>query len=85
MHEKAQLEFDTEGLLKGGFGTVQDVTARKKAEEQMAFQSKLLDAIEDSILASDVERRITYWGKGAASLLGWKPEEVVGRDAAKSA
>ncbi len=78
VREKAELEFDEQGTLKGGFGTVQDITEHKRAEEQMSFQSELLDAIEDSILATDVGGWITYWGKGAASLLGWQPEEVMG-------
>jgi PAS domain S-box-containing protein len=30
--EKAELEFDAKGELKGGFGTVQDITERKQAE-----------------------------------------------------
>jgi PAS domain S-box-containing protein len=81
VREKAELEFDSQGTLTGGFGTVQDITEQKKAEEQMAFQARLLDAIEDVILATDNKGRITYWGKGSARLLNWQPEEVIGRDA----
>ena len=82
VRERTELEFDKQGVLKGGFGTTQDITYRKKTEEKEAFQSKLLDSIEDSILATDAEGRITYWGKGTAGLLGWEPEEVIGREAA---
>jgi PAS domain S-box-containing protein len=32
VRERAELEFDSQGLLKGGFGTAQDITERKKAE-----------------------------------------------------
>jgi len=35
VREKAELEFDDAGILLGGFGTVQDITARKRAEEAM--------------------------------------------------
>lgn len=82
VREKAELEFDEEGMLQGGFGTAQDITEDKKATEQMAFQSKLMDTIEDAILATDAGGRITYWGKGTANLLGWQPEEVIGLNAA---
>ncbi len=34
VREKAELEFDSEGTLLGGFGTVQDVTERKQAEQE---------------------------------------------------
>ena len=82
VREKAELEFDLQGMLKGGFGTVQDITEDKKTEEQIAFQSELLNTIEDCILVADTGRRIAYWGRGAASLLGWQPEDVMRMDVA---
>jgi PAS domain S-box-containing protein len=81
VREKAELEFDKKGTLIAGFGTVQDITELKESEERMAFQAKLLDAIEDIILATDNKGRITYWGKGTANLLNWQPKEVMGQDA----
>jgi len=39
--EKAELEFDPEGRLLGGFGSVQDITERKQAEEKL--QRTLVD------------------------------------------
>ena len=35
VREKAELEFDSQGLLKGGFGTVQDITERKRIENEL--------------------------------------------------
>jgi PAS domain S-box-containing protein len=35
VRERAELEFDTEGTLLGGFGTTQDVTERKHTEEAL--------------------------------------------------
>ncbi|MEW5900288.1 MAG: MEDS domain-containing protein, partial [Acidobacteriota bacterium] len=40
VREKAELEFDTQGTLCGGFGTAQDITERKRAEE--AIQQRTL-------------------------------------------
>ena len=34
VHEQAELEFDPQGKLLGGFGTTQDITARKQLEEE---------------------------------------------------
>jgi PAS domain S-box-containing protein len=81
VREKAELEFDDKGELKGGFGTAQDITEHRQVEEKIASQARLLDSIEDSIIATDIKGRITYWGKGAADLLGWQPEEVLEQDA----
>jgi len=80
VRERAELDFDEQGMLKGGFGTTQDITDHKKVEEQLVYQARLLDTIEDCILAAGVDRRITYWGKGSTNLLGWQSEEVMGRD-----
>ena len=42
VREKAELEFDGEGLLLGGFGTVQDITERKLAEANRAMLTDTL-------------------------------------------
>ncbi|MCL5994892.1 MAG: PAS domain S-box protein [Chloroflexi bacterium] len=34
VRERAELEFDADGVLRGGFGTVQDITERKQAERE---------------------------------------------------
>ena len=35
VHEKAEMEFNGQGNVRGGFGTVQDITERKLAEEEL--------------------------------------------------
>lgn len=70
------------GEITSSVHIARDITERKRATEQAAFQSGLLDTIEDAVILIDAERRIAYWGKGAANLLGWNPEEIIGRDAA---
>ena len=35
VRERAELEFDQDGQLLGGFGTTQDITGRKRAEEAL--------------------------------------------------
>ena len=44
VRERAELEFDTQGALLGGFGTVQDVTERKQAEEALREAKENLEA-----------------------------------------
>jgi signal transduction histidine kinase/ActR/RegA family two-component response regulator len=50
VREKAELEFDKEGNLLGGFGTVQDITGRKKAEMR---QHRLIDELRSAL--SDIK------------------------------
>jgi len=43
IREKAELEFDREGTLLGGFGTCQDVTQRKKTEDDLRDLTRTLE------------------------------------------
>lgn len=43
VREKAELEFDPQGALLGGFGTVQDVTERRRAEEGLKALNETLE------------------------------------------
>ena len=48
VRELAELEFDSKGLLRGAFGTVQDITARKKAEEELRLSHRRLDLLAET-------------------------------------
>jgi PAS domain S-box-containing protein len=56
-----------------------DVTPRHRAQESIRFQSRLLDAIGQAVIATDNEGTITYWNSAAETLFGWTADEVVGR------
>lgn len=56
-----------------------DITARKHTEERLRLHAQLLDGVRESVVASDLEGRILYWGRGAEKLYGYKAEEVLGR------
>jgi PAS domain S-box-containing protein len=43
IRERAELEFDPEGKLRGGFGTCQDITERKLAEEELRRANAVKD------------------------------------------
>lgn len=57
-----------------------DITERKRAEEQLQYQATLLSNVNDAILASDSQFRLTGWNSAAEALYGWKAEEVIGRN-----
>src|SRR5918998_1377196 len=56
-----------------------DITERKRAEKQIRFQARLLDAVGQAIIATDLQGRIIYWNRAAEELYGWSKEEVMGR------
>ena len=52
---------------------------RRRAEEQLRYQANLLSNVNDAIMASDENYRITYWNHAAESLYGWSKAEVLGK------
>jgi PAS domain S-box-containing protein len=53
--------------------------ARAGAEEQVHYQARLLDAVEQAVVAMDMQGKIVYWNRFAETLYGWRAEEVIGR------
>ena len=83
VRERAELEFDSQGALKGGFGTVQDITDKVRAEEtikQVAKQwQETFDAIPDLVSIHDRDYHIVRVNKAFAGAFGAAPEQLVGK------
>jgi PAS domain S-box-containing protein len=75
---KANL-FEVSGkkMLRGAF---RDITESKKISEKNRLQARLLNAVGQAIVATDVEGSITYWNRAAEQLYGWQEAEVLGRN-----
>ena len=71
---------DHDGVFCGYRGIDRDITERKQVEEKLAYQANLLANVNDAIIASDAEYRLTAWNSAAEALYGWKAEEVLGRN-----
>jgi len=56
--------------------TARDEVARKQAENAI-----MLDTLSDGVYATDMDGTITFLNKSAADMLGWRGEELVGRNA----
>ena len=83
VRERAELEFDEEGALCGGFGTAQDITERKRADEALRDSEDLirrvLETTPDCIFVKDKEGRYILANRQTAELYGTQPEEVIGK------
>ena len=51
---------------------------RKRAEEQIKYHARLLRHINDAVIATDDQFRITAWNRAAERIYGWTAEEVLG-------
>jgi PAS domain S-box-containing protein len=56
-----------------------DLRERKRHEQQLAEQARLLDLSNDAILVRDANERITYWNRGATKTYGYTRQEVLGK------
>ncbi len=64
-----------------GYNTVnRDITERKRVEAQLRYQALLLQNVNDAIVASDAENRVTEWNAAAEAMYGWNASEVIGRN-----
>lgn len=75
--------FQTDGTVKGAIGIIEDITERKKAQEELARRKAefeaMFNSITDSVLFADQQRRIVMINNGFTNLFGYTREEVVGK------
>jgi PAS domain S-box-containing protein len=82
VRERAELEFDSKGELKGGFGAVQDITERKQMEEALRetkdYLENLIDYANAPIIVWDPNLKITRFNHAFERLTGHSANEVLG-------
>ncbi|MGE5464481.1 MAG: PAS domain S-box protein, partial [Syntrophothermus sp.] len=70
-----------DGNLLYRVATAQDISERKKAEAEIAYQASILTYVNDAVIATDENFVIRTWNDAAERIYGWKAEEVAGRNA----
>ncbi len=85
VHEKGVGVWDQQGEFCCLDGVIEDISERKQREQQLCFQAQLLASVRESLIATDMRGRISYWGRGAEALYGYRAEEVMGKRIAVSA
>ena len=59
---------------------IRDISERRRAEEQLLFQARLLETVGQAVIATDVDGAIVYWNHAAEMLYGWPAAEAHGRN-----
>jgi hypothetical protein len=67
---------DSSGQFLRSRSTVYDISDRKQAEAQQAFQASLLNQVQNAVIATDLEGRVTYWNQFAQQLYQLTPEDL---------
>jgi len=81
--ESSRAVWDAAGKLIRYQGTLIDVTERRKLERQLLqqeeFRRRLLESFPDLILVVDLEARYTFVSSRVRDLLGYEPEDLLGK------
>ncbi|OHE03825.1 MAG: hypothetical protein A3G74_01195, partial [Sulfurimonas sp. RIFCSPLOWO2_12_FULL_34_6] len=77
VYEKARVEFDEENNPTKILATVQDITERYKRNRELELQSKLLNAVTDSIFVHNLDGSFVYVNEAACIDRGYTKEELL--------
>ncbi|UPQ77995.1 PAS domain S-box protein [Flavobacterium azooxidireducens] len=80
LEERWQLIRNTEGIPIKAVGTCQDISERKKSDHENKFKAELLDTIGQSVIATDLDGKVTFWNKAAVEIYGYTFEEAFGKN-----
>ncbi|HEX8515458.1 MAG TPA: PAS domain S-box protein [Bacteroidia bacterium] len=85
LHAKGQPEDPESSEVIRLFGTLQDVTLQKKAEDELRKSEELyhsmVNEIQDyAIISLDRDGIVLNWNKGAEVIKGYKPEDIIGKN-----
>lgn len=61
-------------------GFIRDITERKKHENTLLYQARLLESISDAVTSLDMNRCIVSWNKACEDLYGFTADEVIGKN-----
>lgn len=68
-----------EGEIMGAVAVNTDITGRKLVEERLRYQARLLENVQDAVIATDEQFVVKAWNRGAEEMYGWTAEEALGR------
>jgi PAS domain S-box-containing protein len=84
IHAHGEPVKDADGSFIGLQGTCQDVTERKEAELALASSEErfraLVQSAPDAVVVIDANGVISLVNESAVALLGYEPDELIGRD-----
>ena len=80
VHGLGRLEADSGGRPVRMLGTIQDVTLRRRAEDELRKLSLAVEQSPESIVITDLEARIEYVNDAFLRVTGFSRDEVIGKN-----
>ncbi len=72
--------YQESGVVENILVVSQNITRLKQAEEQIHFQTTVLENITDSVIITDLEKNVTFWNKAAVAIYGYEELEMIGKN-----
>ncbi|SFS65155.1 PAS domain S-box protein [Marininema halotolerans] len=83
VRQTGEVEWSCDGDPCKAWGTIQDITDVKLAEEALALSEtkfgSVVQSAQDAVILGDCNGRILSWNNGAETLFGYTEEEVIGK------
>jgi len=70
---------DETGAISGTLGFGEDVTERKRTEENLQRLANIVESSDDAIIGKTLDGIIVSWNTGAEMLYGYRAPEVIGK------
>ncbi|MCW3099661.1 MAG: multi-sensor signal transduction histidine kinase [Chthonomonadaceae bacterium] len=80
LHARGELRTDDAGQLVALWGTVQDISERKEAEQERTRLLEILEATPDYVAVTDMQGRLLYLNRTGRDILALTEEEVKAHD-----
>jgi PAS domain S-box-containing protein len=77
--------YDDAGAIVAAVLLMNDISEERDAARRLADHERLLESMQDGVVAVDAGMSITTWNAGAERLYGWSAAEALGRDATEVA
>ncbi len=71
---------DSNNKIIGCYGIAQDITEKKKAEQEIHYHASLIKQVDSAIITINFENKILSWNEHAEILYQWKKEEALGKN-----
>ncbi|MCK9420573.1 MAG: PAS domain S-box protein [Nitrospirae bacterium] len=71
--------YDADGNITASMDIFEEITERKKAEENERLLASIIQNLPDAVCAIDKLGNTIVWNRGAEQMLGYRAEEIIGK------
>jgi PAS domain S-box-containing protein len=68
-----------ESVITAAMGIYEDITERKKAEDEIRFLAAIIQNLPEAVCAIDLQANVVAWNSSAERLLGYTADEIIGK------